>query len=84
MNDPALCDIIISLGEVTKEFPRQTDLDIIVASEIMATFCLAKNLKNLTQKLKKVIVAYRYDKMPVTDTDLNIEGAMTVLLKGAM
>ncbi len=84
MNDRALRDIVTSLGGVTNGFPRQTGFDITVASEIMALFCLAENLENLTQRLKKIIVAYRYDKTPVTVADLNAEGAMTVLLKDAM
>ncbi|GAA5104891.1 formate--tetrahydrofolate ligase [Bartonella jaculi] len=84
MNDRALRDIVISLGGITNGFPRQTGFDITVASEIMALFCLAKNLENLTQRLKKIIVAYRYDKTPVTAADLNAEGAMTALLKDAM
>ncbi|WP_455479516.1 formate--tetrahydrofolate ligase [Bartonella sp. B23] len=84
MNDRALRDIVISLGGVTNGFPHQTGFDITVASEIMAIFCLAKNLENLTQRLKKIIVAYRYDKTPVTAADLKAEGAMTVLLKDAM
>ncbi|MGF7157115.1 formate--tetrahydrofolate ligase [Bartonella heixiaziensis] len=84
MNDRALRDIVISLGGVTNGFPRQTGFDITVASEIMAIFCLAKNLENLTQRLKKIIVAYQYDKTPVTVADLKAEGAMTVLLKDAI
>ncbi|WP_273759714.1 formate--tetrahydrofolate ligase [Bartonella sp. ML70XJBT.G] len=84
MNDRTLRDIVTSLGGVTNGFPRQTGFDITVASEIMALFCLANNLENLTQRLKKIIVAYRYDKTPVTVADLNAEGAMTVLLKDAM
>ncbi|WP_208541818.1 formate--tetrahydrofolate ligase, partial [Bartonella capreoli] len=84
MNDRALRDIVVSLGGITNGFPRQTGFDITVASEIMAIFCLAKNLENLTQRLKKIIVAYRYDKTPVTVADLNAEGAMTVLLKDAL
>ncbi|WP_208433766.1 formate--tetrahydrofolate ligase [Bartonella taylorii] len=84
MNDRALRDIIISLGGVTNGFPRQTGFDITVASEIMAIFCLAENLENLTHRLKKIIVAYRYDKTPVTVADLNAQGAMTVLLKDAL
>ncbi|WP_455474350.1 formate--tetrahydrofolate ligase [Bartonella sp. B30(2025)] len=84
MNDRALRDVVISLGGVTNGFPRQTGFDITVASEIMAIFCLAENLENLTQRLKKIIVAYRYDKTPVTAADLKAEGAMTALLKDAM
>ncbi|WP_208435605.1 formate--tetrahydrofolate ligase [Bartonella phoceensis] len=84
MNDRALRDVVVSLGGVTNGFPRQTGFDITVASEIMALFCLATNLENLTQRLKKIIVAYRYDKTPVTVADLNAEGAMTALLKDAM
>ncbi|EJF83249.1 formate-tetrahydrofolate ligase [Bartonella elizabethae Re6043vi] len=84
MNDRALRDIVISLGGTTNGFPRQTGFDITVASEIMALLCLSENLENLTQRLKKIIVAYRYDKTPVTVADLNAEGAMAVLLKDAI
>ncbi|WP_212111525.1 formate--tetrahydrofolate ligase [Bartonella queenslandensis] len=84
MNDRALRDIVISLGGITNGFPRQTGFDITVASEIMALLCLAENLENLTQRLKKIIVAYRHDKTPVTVADLNAEGAMAVLLKDAI
>ncbi|WP_455482176.1 formate--tetrahydrofolate ligase [Bartonella sp. B35(2025)] len=84
MNDRALRDIVISLGGITNGFPRQTGFDITVASEIMAIFCLAEDLEDLTQRLKKIIVAYRYDTTPVTVADLNAEGAMTALLKDAI
>ncbi|WP_375653353.1 formate--tetrahydrofolate ligase [Bartonella sp. OD88NMGDW] len=84
MNDRALRDIVISLGGITNGFPRQTGFDITVASEIMALLCLSENLENLTQRLKKIIVAYRYDKTPITVSDLNAEGAMAVLLKDAI
>lgn len=84
MNDRALRDIVISLGGITNGFPRQTGFDITVASEIMALLCLSENLENLTQRLKKIIVAYRHDKTPVTVADLNAEGAMAVLLKDAI
>lgn len=84
INDRALRDIVTSLGGVTNGFPRQTGFDITVASEIMAIFCLAENLDNLTQRIKKIIVAYRYDKTPVTVADLKAEGAMTALLKDAI
>ncbi|WP_375632165.1 MULTISPECIES: formate--tetrahydrofolate ligase [unclassified Bartonella] len=84
MNDRVLRDIVISLGGITNGFPRQTGFDITVASEIMALLCLSENLENLTQRLKKIIVAYRYDKTPITVADLNAEGAMAVLLKDAI
>ncbi|WP_455478716.1 formate--tetrahydrofolate ligase [Bartonella sp. B10] len=84
MNDRTLRDIVISLGGITNGFPRQTGFDITVASEVMAIFCLSENLEDLTQRLKKIIVAYRYDKTPVTAADLNAEGAMTALLKDAI
>ncbi|WP_336276943.1 formate--tetrahydrofolate ligase [Bartonella sp. CB178] len=84
MNDRALRDVVVSLGGIANGFPRQTGFDITVASELMAIFCLAENLENLTQRLKNIIVAYRYDKTPVTVADLGAEGAMTVLLKDAI
>ncbi len=84
INDRALRDIVISLGGITNGFPRQTGFDITVASEIMAIFCLANDVEDLRQRLKKIIVAYRYDKTPITASDLNAEGVMTALLKDAI
>ena len=84
MNDRALRQIAASLGGVANGFPRETGFDITVASEVMAILCLAKDLKDLQQRLGDMIVAYRRDKSPVYARDIKADGAMTVLLKDAM
>jgi len=84
MNDRALRQINVSLGGVANGFPREAGYDITVASEVMAILCLAKNLRDLEERLGAMIVAYRRDKTPVFCRDIKAEGAMTVLLKDAM
>ncbi len=84
MNDRALRQITASLGGVANGFPREAGFDITVASEVMAILCLAKDLKDLEQRLGDMIVAYRRDRSPVFCRDIKAEGAMTVLLKDAM
>ncbi|MHA6346728.1 formate--tetrahydrofolate ligase [Roseivivax sp. CAU 1761] len=84
MNDRALRQITASLGGVANGFPREAGFDITVASEVMAILCLAKNLKDLEQRLGDMIVAYKRDRSPVYCRDIQAEGAMTVLLKDAM
>ena len=84
MNDRALRQITCSLGGVANGYPREAGFDITVASEVMAILCLAKDLKDLEQRLGDIIVAYRRDKSPVFARDLKAPGAMTVLLKDAL
>jgi formate--tetrahydrofolate ligase len=84
MNDRALRSIVNSLGGVSNGFPREDGFDITVASEVMAILCLAKDLKDLENRLGNIIVAYTRDKKPVTARDLKADGAMTVLLKDAL
>ena len=84
MNDRALRQITASLGGVSNGFPREAGFDITVASEVMAILCLAKDLKDLQQRLGDMIVAYRRDRSPVYARDIKADGAMTVLLKDAM
>ena len=84
MNDRALRQINVSLGGVANGFPREGGFDITVASEVMAILCLAKDLKDLEERLGAMIVAYRRDRTPVYCRDIKAEGAMTVLLKDAM
>ncbi len=84
MNDRALRETVIGLGGPGNGFPRQDGFDITVASEVMAAFCLAANLKDLEQRLGRMIVGRTYDKRPVTASGLKAEGAMTVLLKDAL
>jgi formate--tetrahydrofolate ligase len=84
MNDRALREMVISLGGVANGFPRQDGFDITVASEVMAIFCLARDLKDLERRLGNIVVAHTRDRKDVTARDLNAHGAMTVLLKDAL
>jgi formate--tetrahydrofolate ligase len=84
MNDRALREIVCSLGGVANGFPREAGFDITVASEVMAIFCLAKNLDDLKERLGNIIVAYTRDRKPVRARDVKAHGAMTVLLKEAL
>ncbi len=84
MNDRALREIVCSLGGVANGYPREAGFDITVASEVMAIFCLAKNLDDLKDRLGKIIVAYTRDRKPVLAKDLKAHGAMTALLKEAL
>src|SRR5271167_923581 len=84
MNDRALRDITVGLGGTGNGFPRQDGFDIVVASEVMAIFCLAKSLTDLKHRLGKIVVGYRRDHKPIRASDLNAQGAMTVLLKDAL
>jgi len=84
MNDRALRDITVGLGGVGNGFPRQDGFDIVVASEVMAIFCLANSLADLKQRLGNIVVGYRRDLSPIRASDLKAQGAMTVLLKDAL
>ncbi|HSC95357.1 MAG TPA: formate--tetrahydrofolate ligase [Burkholderiales bacterium] len=84
MNDRALRDIVVSLGGPGNGFPRQDGFDIVVASEIMAIFCLATSLKDLKSRLGNIVIGYTRDQKPVRAKDLKVHGAMTVLLKDAL
>ncbi len=84
MNDRALRDIVVSLGGPGNGYPRQDGFDIVVASEIMAIFCLATSLKDLKARLGNIVVGYTRDQKPVCAKDLKVHGAMTVLLKDAL
>jgi formate--tetrahydrofolate ligase len=84
MNDRSLRQIVSSLGGVANGFPREDGFDITVASEVMAIFCLAKDLEDLKTRLGNIIVAYTRDRKPVRARDLKAHGPMTVLLKDAL
>jgi formate--tetrahydrofolate ligase len=84
MNDRALRDITIALGGTANGFPRQDGFDIVVASEVMAIFCLSTSLDDLRNRLGNIVVAYTRDQKPVRAKDLKAHGAMTVLLKDAL
>ena len=84
MNDRALRNITVGLGGPGNGYPRQDGFDIVVASEVMAIFCLATSLADLKTRLGNIVVGYRRDLTPVRARDLNAHGAMTVLLKEAL
>ena len=84
LNDRALRDIVVGLGGVPNGFPREDGFDIVVASEVMAIFCLAESLADLKERLGNIVIGYNKDKHPVTARDLNAHGAMTVLLRDAI
>ena len=84
MNDRQLRNVVDGLGGRLNGVPREDGFDITVASEIMAVFCLATSLRDLKEKLSRIIVAYTYDGKPVTAGDLHAAGAMTALLKDAI
>ena len=84
MNDRALRDITIALGGPANGYPRQDGFDIVVASEIMAIFCLATSIKDLKERIGKIVVGYTRDQKPILAKDLNAQGAMTALLKDAL
>ena len=84
LNDRALRDIVIGLGGPANGTPREDGFDITVASEIMAILCLSKDLEDLKSRLEKIVVAYNRNKQPVTVKDLEVSGALTLLLKDAI
>ena len=84
MNDRALRSIVSSLGGVANGFPREDGFDITVASEVMAIFCLSKDLEDLRHRLGKVIVAQTRNRKPVRASDIKADGSMTALLKEAI
>ena len=84
MNDRALRQITVSLGGPANGFPREDGFDIVVASEVMAIFCLATSLKDLKERLGKIVCGYTKDQKPILARDLKAHGAMTALLKDAL
>lgn len=84
MNDRQLRHVVDGLGGIADGMPREDGFDITVASEVMAVFCLASGISDLKERLSKMIVAYTFDRCPVTVHDIHAEGAMTALLKDAL
>ena len=84
MNDRQLRNIVDGLGGIADGMPRQDGFDITVASEVMAVFCLASGINDLKERLGRTVIAYTYDRKPVTVSDIHAEGAMTALLKDAI
>lgn len=83
MNDRALRDITVALGGQGNGYPRTDGFDIVVASEVMAIFCLSTSVAEMKEKLGNIIVAYTREREAIRARDLNAHGAMTVLLKDA-
>jgi formate--tetrahydrofolate ligase len=84
MNDRALRQITVALGGPANGYPREDGFDIVVASEIMAIFCLATSIRDLKNRLGRIVVGYTRDQKPIHAGDLNAHGAMAVLLKNAL
>lgn len=84
MNDRQLRNVVDGLGGIADGMPRQDGFDITVASEVMAVFCLASGIKDLKERLGRMVIAYTYDRKPVTVSDIHAGGAMTALLKDAI
>lgn len=84
MNDRALREIVVGLGGTGNSYPRESGFEITVASEVMAIFCLSESLDELRERLGRIIVAYTRANEPVTAADLNVHGAMAVLLRDAL
>jgi formate--tetrahydrofolate ligase len=84
MNDRALREITVALGGPANGFPREDGFDIVVASEVMAIFCLSTSVKDLKERLGKIVCGYTRDQKPILARDLKTHGAMTALLKDAL
>src|SRR6266403_1835851 len=84
MNDRALRDLVVALGGAGNGFPRQDGFDIVVASEVMAIFCLAESLSDLRERLSRIVVGCTRDRRPVLASQLMAHGAMAALLKDAI
>lgn len=84
MNDRALRQVVVGLGGPSRGVPREDGFDITVASEIMAVLCLATDLMDLKEKLGQMVIGYTYDRKPVTAKELEVEGALALLLKEAI
>ena len=84
MNDRALRQITVALGGPANGFPREDGFDIVVASEVMAIFCLSTSLKDLKERLGKIVCGYSRDQKPILAKELKTHGAMAALLKDAL
>jgi len=84
MSDRALRDVVVALGGPANGYPRQDGFDIVVASEIMAIFCLATSLADLKARIGRIVVGFTREQKPILASDLRAQGAMTALLKDAI
>ena len=84
LNERALRNIIVGLGGKANGVPRESGFDIAVASELMAILCLASDLEDMKERIKKIIIGYTYDNKPITVDELKVAGALTLLFKDAI
>ena len=84
MNDRQLRNVVDGLCGIANGVPREDGFDITVASEVMAAFCMASDLMDLRDRLGRMVIAYTYDRQPVTVADIHAQGAMAALLKDAI
>ena len=84
LNDRALRDVVVGLGGLSNGYPRQDGFDIVVASELMAIFCLTESWADLKRRIGDIVVGYTRAKKPVTARELEAHGAMAVLLRDAL
>ena len=84
MNDRALRNVIVGNGGPLNGVPREDHFDITVASEVMAVLCLSTSLENFKERIGRMVIAYTYDKKPITVNDINATGAVTVIMKDAL
>ena len=84
LNDRALRHVTVGLGGPLNGIPREDGFDITVASEIMAILCLATDIEDLKRRLANIVIGYRYDRIPVSVGDLQVEGALALILKDAI
>jgi formate--tetrahydrofolate ligase len=84
VNDRSLRDVTIGLGGAANGYPRQDGFDIVVASEVMAIFCLATSIQDLKERLGKIVIGYTREQRPILARDISAHGAMTALLRDAL
>jgi formate--tetrahydrofolate ligase len=84
VNDRALRDVVVGLGGPGNGYPRESGFDIVVASEVMAVFCLATGIADLKERLGEIVIGYTRDRQPVLARDLHAHGAMTAILRDAL
>lgn len=84
LNDRALRHVTVGLGSPINGIPREDGFDITVASEIMAILCLATNVEDLKERLANIVIGYRFDRSPVYVRDLEVQGALALILKEAI
>ncbi|MBN2604725.1 MAG: formate--tetrahydrofolate ligase [Bacilli bacterium] len=84
MNDRSLREVVIGLGGIGNSLPRQDGFNITVASEIMAVLCLSRDLSDLKNRVKRIVIGETYDRKPITIGDMKIEGAIALILRDAI